>query len=34
MYLDLQFIDVNTCQPVPGIYMDIWHGSYSVYTLS
>ncbi|KAH8152579.1 uncharacterized protein LAJ45_03420 [Morchella importuna] len=33
VYLDLQFIDVNTCEPVPGIYFDIWNanstGTYS-----
>ncbi|GAB9473811.1 hypothetical protein Gpo141_00010957 [Globisporangium polare] len=24
-YADLQFIDVNTCQPVPELYIDFWH---------
>lgn len=23
--LDIQFIDINTCQPIEGIYIDIWH---------
>ena len=24
-YLDLQFIDISTCKPVPNIYVDIWN---------
>ncbi|GME37095.1 GPI anchored cell wall protein [Neofusicoccum parvum] len=24
LHLDLQFIDVNTCEPVPGLFIDIW----------
>ncbi|KAL1634442.1 hypothetical protein SLS58_010683 [Diplodia intermedia] len=24
LHLDLQFIDVNTCEPVPNLYIDIW----------
>ena len=25
MFLDLQLIDVNTCEPLQNIYTDIWH---------
>lgn len=25
LFLDIQFIDTNTCQPIEGIYIDIWH---------
>lgn len=25
LYLDIQLIDVNTCEPVPEIYTDFWH---------
>ncbi|KAJ0393868.1 hypothetical protein ATCC90586_004880 [Pythium insidiosum] len=25
LFVDLQFIDVNTCQPVPQLYVDFWH---------
>lgn len=25
LYLDVQLIDVNTCEPVPEIYTDFWH---------
>src|SRR5438045_1198956 len=25
MYLDLQAIDVHTCEPVPGVMLEIWH---------
>ncbi len=25
-YVDIQLIDVNTCEPVPDVYMDFWHG--------
>lgn len=25
LLLDIQLIDVNTCEPVPQIYIDIWH---------
>ncbi|EKG18301.1 Intradiol ring-cleavage dioxygenase [Macrophomina phaseolina MS6] len=24
LHLDLQFVDVNTCEPVPNLYIDIW----------
>ncbi|XDG08320.1 hypothetical protein ABKA04_007935 [Annulohypoxylon sp. FPYF3050] len=33
LHLDLQFIDLNTCEPVPNMLIDIWHtnstGTYS-----
>ncbi|KAI9041746.1 intradiol ring-cleavage dioxygenase [Aspergillus affinis] len=25
LYMDIQLIDTNTCQPLPHIYTDIWH---------
>ncbi|KAL5120190.1 hypothetical protein ACEQ8H_002016 [Pleosporales sp. CAS-2024a] len=25
LFLDLQIIDVNTCEPVPEVFLDIWH---------
>ena len=25
LYLDVQMIDTNTCEPVPNIYLDFWH---------
>lgn len=25
LYLEVQYIDVNTCEPVPGVYVDIWN---------
>ncbi|KAJ6092405.1 hypothetical protein N7467_004374 [Penicillium canescens] len=25
LYLDIQLIDTNTCDPLPDIYMDLWH---------
>lgn len=25
LYMDLQFIDVNTCKPVENLYVDFWH---------
>ncbi|KAL1847159.1 hypothetical protein Plec18167_002001 [Paecilomyces lecythidis] len=25
LYLDIQLIDTNTCNPVPQVYIDIWH---------
>lgn len=25
LYMDIQVIDTNTCNPLPNIYMDIWH---------
>ncbi|KAF8246421.1 aromatic compound dioxygenase [Wilcoxina mikolae CBS 423.85] len=27
LFLDLQFIDINTCEPVPDTYVDIWHAN-------
>ncbi|KAF5366782.1 hypothetical protein D9758_006473 [Tetrapyrgos nigripes] len=26
-YTEVQFIDVSTCEPVPGIYVDFWHAN-------
>jgi protocatechuate 3,4-dioxygenase beta subunit len=23
--MDIQLIDTNTCDPLPNIYMDLWH---------
>ncbi|GES63081.1 extracellular dioxygenase [Aspergillus terreus] len=25
LYLDIQMIDTNTCDPVPDVYLDLWH---------
>ncbi|CAI7565517.1 unnamed protein product [Penicillium viridicatum] len=25
LYMDIQLIDTNTCEPIPEIYMDLWH---------
>ncbi|KAJ5394456.1 uncharacterized protein N7487_012097 [Penicillium crustosum] len=25
LYMDIQLIDTNTCDPIPEIYMDLWH---------
>ncbi|KAJ5123097.1 hypothetical protein N7448_009194 [Penicillium atrosanguineum] len=25
LYMDIQMIDTNTCNPLPNVYMDIWH---------
>lgn len=25
LFMDIQLIDTNTCEPIPRIYMDIWH---------
>ena len=27
MYLEAQYIDINTCQPVPGVFVDIWNAN-------
>ncbi|KAJ5761274.1 hypothetical protein N7520_008430 [Penicillium odoratum] len=27
MYLEIQYIDVNTCQPLPDLYVDIWNAN-------
>lgn len=27
LFLDMQFINVNTCEPVPNIFLDIWHAN-------
>ena len=29
LYVDVQVIDINTCEPVPDIYIDFWHGTFS-----
>ncbi|RLN46161.1 hypothetical protein BBJ29_005560 [Phytophthora kernoviae] len=29
LYMDLQFIDVNTCSPVDNLYVDFWHANTS-----
>ncbi|ETO61987.1 hypothetical protein F444_20066 [Phytophthora nicotianae P1976] len=29
LYMDLQFIDVNTCSPVNDLYVDFWHANAS-----
>ncbi|KAJ7119740.1 aromatic compound dioxygenase [Mycena epipterygia] len=26
-YVDVQLIDINTCEPVPYVYMDFWHAN-------
>lgn len=26
LYVDIQLIDVNTCEPVPNVFIDFWHG--------
>lgn len=25
LYLDIQLVDTSSCEPVPAVYMDIWH---------
>ncbi|KAL1969565.1 hypothetical protein VTN77DRAFT_9003 [Rasamsonia byssochlamydoides] len=25
LYMDIQLIDTNTCEPVPDVFMDLWH---------
>lgn len=25
LFMDIQLIDTNTCEPLPNIYTDIWH---------
>ncbi|KAJ5263366.1 hypothetical protein N7478_010971 [Penicillium angulare] len=25
LYMDIQVVDTNTCNPLPNVYMDIWH---------
>jgi protocatechuate 3,4-dioxygenase beta subunit len=27
VYLEVQYIDVNTCKPVPGAFVDIWNAN-------
>lgn len=26
LYTDVQFVDVSTCEPIPNLYLDWWHG--------
>ena len=33
LYLDIQLIDTNTCEPVPQVYLDFWHCNATVSTL-
>ena len=28
LYVDVQLIDVETCEPTSGWYMDFWHGEF------
>ncbi|KAJ5632764.1 hypothetical protein N7490_009103 [Penicillium lividum] len=25
LYMDIQVVDTNTCEPLPNVYMDLWH---------
>lgn len=25
LFIDVQLIDTNTCEPIPAVYMDLWH---------
>lgn len=34
LYMDIQLIDTNTCQPLPHIYTDIWHCNATVSEIS
>lgn len=27
-YVDVQLIDINTCEPVPNAFIDFWHGMF------
>lgn len=27
MYLEVQYIDINTCQPLEGLYVDVWNAN-------
>lgn len=27
LYLEVQYIDIETCEPVPGVYVDIWNAN-------
>jgi protocatechuate 3,4-dioxygenase beta subunit len=27
LYLEVQYLDINTCQPVPNAYDDIWNAN-------
>ena len=27
LYVDIELIDINTCEPVPDLYMDFWHAN-------
>lgn len=27
LYLEVQYIDIETCEPVPDVYVDIWNAN-------
>jgi protocatechuate 3,4-dioxygenase beta subunit len=27
LYLEVQYLDINTCSPVDGVYVDIWNAN-------
>jgi len=27
VFLEMQFVDINTCEPVPNIFVDLWHAN-------
>lgn len=31
LFMDIQLVDSNTCEPVPEIFMDIWHCNATVW---
>jgi protocatechuate 3,4-dioxygenase beta subunit len=34
LFADVQIVDVNTCEPVPNMYLDWWHGMLTICYLS
>lgn len=32
LFLDLQMIDTNTCDPISGVYLDVWHCNATVHS--
>lgn len=32
LYMDIQMIDTNTCEPVPEVYIDFWHCNATVFS--
>ena len=34
LFMDIQLVDSNTCEPVPEIFMDIWHCNATVWAPS